>query len=113
MTVPVSHDPGQHRFEAKVEGLDATLDYVLDDDGLHHGRPTAGRRDDERPRGRTMTITHVRVPEPIAGRGIAGDLTAAALAHARRERWRVIPQCPYAAAYVRRHPQWSDVLETR
>jgi predicted GNAT family acetyltransferase len=60
-----------------------------------------------------MTITHVRVPDPIAGRGIAGDLTAAALAEARREGWRVVPQCPYADAYMRRHPQWSDLLETR
>lgn len=94
MTAAVSHDRKCRRFEAKVDGLEATLDYDLDDS-------------------RTMTITHVRVPDPIAGRGIAGDLTAAALAEARREGWRVVPQCPYADAYMRRHPQWSDLLETR
>jgi predicted GNAT family acetyltransferase len=99
----VSHDFAAHRFETRVDGLDAMLDYVLDDD--------AAALDGSRRR--TMTITHVRVPEPIAGRGIAGDLTAAALAHARDAGWRVVPQCVYAAAYVRRHRQWSDLVDTR
>jgi predicted GNAT family acetyltransferase len=96
----VSHDFAAHRFETRVDGLDAMLDYVLDD-----------RLGDSGTGPRTMTITHVRVPEPIAGRGIAADLTAAALAHARSAGWRVVPQCAYAVAYVRRHPQWSDLLD--
>jgi predicted GNAT family acetyltransferase len=108
MTAGISHDGTRHRFETSVDGLHATLDYVLD-----HGRPEGSGRDDGRPDRRTMTITHVRVPDPIAGRGIAADLTAAALAHARDAGWRVVPQCAYAAAYVRRHPQWSDLLAAR
>lgn len=99
MTATISHDSGRHRFETRVEGLDARLDYLLDEGST--GGP------------RTMTITHVRVPDPIAGRGIAGDLTAAALAHARREGWRVVPQCAYAIAYLRRHADWSDLLDSR
>jgi predicted GNAT family acetyltransferase len=50
------------------------------------------------------------VPDPVSGRGIAASLTKAALTHARVAGWRVIPQCPYAAVYVQRHPEWSDIL---
>ena len=60
--------------------------------------------------GTTMIITHVNVPDPVGGRGIAAALTDAALTHARAAGWRVIPQCPYAAAYVRKHIGWADIL---
>ena len=86
----IAHDAAHRRFETTAEGEHCTLDYELD--------------------GNTMTITHVFVPDPVTGRGIAAALTDAALAHARTAGWRVIPQCPYAVAYVQRHPGWADVL---
>ena len=90
MTFDIGHDPARHRFETQVEGERCTLDYELD--------------------GNTMVITHVNVPDPVSGGGIAAALTNAALTHARAAGWRVIPQCPYAALYVQRHPGWSDIL---
>jgi predicted GNAT family acetyltransferase len=93
MTAQVDHDALRHRFGTDVDGELCTLDYELD--------------------GTTMVITHVKVPEPVSGRGIAASLTEAALTHARASGWRVIPQCPYAAAYVKRHPHWSDLLASR
>jgi predicted GNAT family acetyltransferase len=90
MTPEVAHDAAARRFEAVVEGQHCTLDYDLD--------------------GTTMTITHTRVPEPVAGRGIAAALMEAALAHARASGWRVVPRCSYAVAYLGRHREWADVL---
>ena len=90
MSFAIAHDAMQRRFETTVEGARCTLDYELD--------------------GNTMTITHVLVPDAVSGRGIAAALTEAALVHARSAGWRVIAQCPYADAYVRRHPGWSDVV---
>jgi predicted GNAT family acetyltransferase len=90
MTWDIAHAAVQHRFETRVDGEHCTLDYELD--------------------GNTMTITHVIVPDPVSGRGIAAALTEAALAHARSAGWRVIPQCAYAVDYVRKHRAWSDVL---
>ena len=83
--VAVAHDVAAQRFTAAVDGHTAALDYSL----------SAG----------VMSITHTRVPEPIAGRGIAAELTRAALEAARAAGWTVNPVCSYAAAYMRRNPR--------
>jgi len=100
MTFDVTHDRTNRRFETHVEGQHCVLDYdVLDDNVLEYKRS-----------GDTMIIVHVIVPDPVGGRGIAAALTKAALETARTEGWRVVPQCPYAAVYVQRHPMYSDLI---
>lgn len=86
----VTHDAAKRRFEAIVDGERCTLDYELS--------------------GGIMTITHTRVPDAVAGRGNAAALMEGARAHARANGWRVVPRCSYAAQYLRRHPEWSDVV---
>jgi uncharacterized protein len=84
----VSHDPSAHRLTMTADGHGAHLDYTLAGD--------------------VMTITHTRVPPPIGGRGIAGELMAAALSAAGAANWSVIPACSYAESYLAKHPQKSD-----
>ncbi len=93
MTPDISHDAASHRFEAVVEGEHCTLDYELEGD--------------------TMTITHVKVPDGVGHRGIAAALMRTALETARSRHWRVVPRCPYAQAYLRRYPEWSDLVASR
>jgi predicted GNAT family acetyltransferase len=82
--VQINHDAAAHRFTAEVDGERAVLDYQL----------AAG----------VMTITHTGVPQPIEGRGIAGELMRSALSAARSNGWRVVPVCSYAVAYLEKHP---------
>ncbi|WP_418981807.1 N-acetyltransferase [Alistipes sp.] len=28
----------------------------------------------------------------------------------RRQELRIVPQCPFVAAYIRRHPEWEPLL---
>jgi hypothetical protein len=84
----ISHARDSHQFSTVVDGARAHLDYTLS--------------------GQEMTITHTRVPDAIAGRGVAAALTRAALGAAREAGWTVIPACSYAAAYLARHPQETD-----
>jgi predicted GNAT family acetyltransferase len=86
----IVHDTEAHRFSVEVDGHPGTIDYVLRDG--------------------VMAITHTRVSPEIRGRGIAAELTRAALHAARREGWKVVPACSYAVAFLRRHPEFSDVL---
>jgi predicted GNAT family acetyltransferase len=58
---------------------------------------------------RRMVITHTEVPEPIAGRGIAGELTRGA-AFAREQKYKVVPACSYAEAFLQRHEEYHDLL---
>jgi predicted GNAT family acetyltransferase len=86
----IVHDPHAHQFHTNVEGHRGELDYLLRDG--------------------TMVITHTSVPPAIGGRGIAAELTRMALATARRQGWKVVPACSYAAAFIRRHPEFGDLL---
>jgi len=86
----IIHDSAAHQFRVEVDDHRGELDYTL--------------------RGDMMVITHTGVPSAIGGRGIAAELTRAALDAARREGWKVVPACSYAAAFIRRHPEYADLL---
>ena len=90
LPISVDHNPAQACFETTVDGHRAVLEYVLEDGA--------------------MVITHTGVPEAIGGRGIAADLTRAALAHARAAGLKVVPACAYAAAFMQRHSEYTDLL---
>jgi hypothetical protein len=79
----------ESRFEVWIDGYFSELDY---------------RQDKE-----TFVIAHVGVNPQHQGQGVAGKLTQTALEYARRLSLRVIPLCSYAAAYIRRNPQYDDL----
>ena len=88
----IVHSAAASRFETSVEGQLCVADYTLNE--------------------KRMSMTHTYVPPTLEGRGIAAALVAAALAHARREGWRVRPLCSYVARYMQRHPETLDLLDT-
>lgn len=90
MPPAIHHDAGQLRFVLEADGHTAVLDYRM--------------------RGDAMELTHTGVPDPISGRGIAGDLVRTAFQHARAHGLRVRPLCSYAAAWAERHPDVQDML---
>jgi uncharacterized protein len=59
-----------------------------------------------------MWLTHTEVPPALEGRGIAARLVQAALEHARAEGLRVKPACSYVRTYLKRHPEYQDLLAT-
>lgn len=89
--IDIRHDPRGHRFEAMVDGHRCLLDYALSEGH--------------------MAIRHTEVPSVVGGRGIAGKLMRAALAWARAEGLRVLPQCSYAADFVERHREYDDIVD--
>ena len=86
----IQHDVDAMQFSTTVEGRRCVLDYQL--------------------RGKRMSISHTGVPAAVSGRGIAAMLTQAALQHARSVGWKVVPQCSYAAAYIRRNAEYADLV---
>lgn len=79
------------RFELTVDGRTAFSKYLL-----------AGNK---------MVIEHTEVPVELEGRGIAGRIVRAELDHAREQGWVVLALCPYAKAFIGRHPEYGDLLE--
>ncbi len=86
----IQHNPDQHRFEYTEDGLTSVIQYQLADG--------------------VMSITHTEVPTKLEGRGIAADLTRAALDTARRDGLQVDPVCSYVQSYLRRHSEYQDLL---
>ena len=60
--------------------------------------------------GGEIVFTHTEVPPALEGRGVASALARAALDDARRKGLAVIPRCPFVAAFIRRHPEYRDLV---
>lgn len=87
--IEIINNKSEGCFEVSVNGLLSKLDYLQDKD--------------------TFVITHVGVHPELRGQGVAGKLTQAGLEFAKAKSLRVIPMCSYAAAYIRRHPQYAEL----
>ena len=80
----VSDNRALSRFELIVDGHTAFLAYERTTDSL--------------------TLIHTEVPPELRGRHLGETLVEAALDIARSEGLRVSVVCPFARAYLRRHP---------
>ena len=81
----------RHRLELLVDDHLAHLDYT-DHDGV-------------------LTLVHTIVPPALEGRGLGGQLVQAALAKAIAGNRRLVPQCPYAKAWLDKHPDAAEEIE--
>ncbi len=88
--VTVTNNEAAHRFEATVDGHVAFAEY--------------GRVDDD------IVFTHTIVPPELEGRGLASKIVHTALDHARAEHLSVVPLCPFVASYLRRHPEYHEIV---
>jgi hypothetical protein len=57
-----------------------------------------------------LTITHVETPPSLRGGGVAARVMKGVLDHARASGDKVAPLCPYAEAYVQRHPEYRNLV---
>jgi predicted GNAT family acetyltransferase len=55
-------------------------------------------------------LTHAEVPAAARGGGVGARLTAGALQLLRARGQQVVPACPYVAAFIRRHPDYADLI---
>lgn len=65
---------------------------------------------DYRLAGDVIALVHTEVPEAFGGQGYATRLARGALDDARSRGLRVVPSCPYVAAYVDKHPDYADLV---
>ena len=89
---------------------------VVDDAGAHRlvaraGAEIAGQLTYARTADGALDLLHTTVRPSWRGRGVGEVLVRAALARARQEGVRVIPTCPFVAAYLDGHPEERDLLE--
>lgn len=61
--------------------------------------------------GDRITFTHTVVEPEHEGEGVGSALARAALDGVRSAGLRVVPQCPFVAAWIRRHPDYADLVD--
>ena len=80
----VLNNEAASRFEIEVDGRHAELVY--------------------RRRGKRFVLVHTEVPDALEGRGIGGILVRRAIDYAVAHDLTVVPMCPFARAWLERHP---------
>jgi len=85
-----SDQPGRSRFELAENGHIAFASYTR--------------------AGEVLTIPYVEAPPALRGTGAAARLMTEVAAYARGNGLKVIPVCPYAVAWFRKHPDQRDIL---
>jgi predicted GNAT family acetyltransferase len=64
-------------------------------------------------KGNAIVFTHTGVPDQLSGQGLASKMARTALDFARSEGLEVYPRCPFVNAYIRRHPEYQDLVSDR
>ena len=88
----VSNEPAHHRFELAVDGHIAASYYEIADG--------------------VITFIHTEVPPELGGKGIGSKLIKGALDQVRADGLKVIAQCPFVKAYIEKHADYADLLNT-
>ena len=87
----VRDNAAEHRYEVLAEGR--VLGEIL--------YRTSGDR---------VVLLHTEVLPSAEGSGLGSRLVAGALDDIRARGLRVVPLCPFVAAYIRRHPDYADLV---
>ena len=62
-------------------------------------------------RGEKRVFTHTEVDENYEGRGLATILIGQALQETRDAGLRIVPKCQMVAAYLKKHDEYSDIVD--
>ena len=87
----IIHDPDDLRFYAKVAGEEAELTYTYPEETV-------------------LDFDYAYIPPAARNQGLSDHLVKAALEFARGNNYQVIPSCPVVEAYVKRHPEYKDLI---
>lgn len=62
--------------------------------------------------GDVVALVHTEVDPDQEGKGIAGQLVRTALDEIRAKGQKVRPLCPYVKSWIKRHPEYADLVVT-
>ena len=93
MSQELTDNADRSRYEYSAEGAISFIDY----------RRSSG----------VVALTHAEVPRALEGRGIGSRMARAVLDAIRARGEKVVPQCSFVAAYIRRHPEYQDLVVSR
>lgn len=79
--------------------------YVIEVDGRRAGKAEYRIRDDR------LVFVHTEIGDEFSGMGLGTRLVVHALEDVRAKGDLMAPLCPFFASYIRRHPEYEDVVD--
>ena len=87
----ITHEPARHRYSLTADGALAGL-------ATYREQPGA------------IVVLHTEIDPALGGRGLGSELVAHILEDARARDLSVLPRCPFVSDYMRRHPEYTDLV---
>ena len=96
-TIDVQDVPGQHRYEARIDGdLAGFIEYGA---LTEHGGAVA-----------SVVLIHTEVDPAFEGKGVGGALARGALDDLRARGSQVVPECTFLAGWIAKHDDYADLV---
>jgi predicted GNAT family acetyltransferase len=89
--IQVVDDPAELRYELRLDGVRAGFIAYRREPGI-------------------VVLVHTDIDPAHEGKGLGSRLVAGALDDVRSRGLRVVPLCPFVAAYLRRHPEQTHLV---
>lgn len=91
MESAIRKNPEQSRYELVVEDTVAGVVEYVEKDGY-------------------VELTHTEIDPSHEGEGLGSQLARAVLDGLRNEERAVIPSCPFINSYLKRHPEYAELV---
>lgn len=93
LEIPLNKNEQNTRFELHVDGYMAFIDY--------------------REFSTKIALIHTHADPELAGSGAAAALVEKTLVWVKQSGLKLLPYCPYVFAYLRKHPEWIDIVDKK
>jgi uncharacterized protein len=80
------------QFEAELDGEKALVGYSKESDG-------------------TLNLVHTEVPAKFQSKGFGSELVKQTLEQIKAAGNKIVPSCPFIAAYLERHPEYESLVK--
>ena len=85
------NNKSKNRFELEIDDHLAFVDYEMSPGSI--------------------ALTHTEVPKELGGRGVGSILAKAVLENVRAQGMKVEPRCEFLAGYIKKHPEFADLVK--
>ena len=80
------------QFEMDLDGGKAFIGFIRERDG-------------------TLNLVHTEVPPEYEGKGVGSRLVKQTLEQIKTTDKKIVPSCPFIAAYIKRHPEYESLIK--
>ncbi len=91
--IPLVKNDEKKRFEINIDGYYAFINF-----GEY---------------GNSIALVHTETEPELAGKGAAVAVVEKTLQYIKDSNKSLMPYCPYVFAYIKRHPEWKELVSKR